>query len=263
MPSLLRLSAIGLPLGLLLACGSSSTTTVVPDAATLIAVDPADFPGWDCAEGAAATTNGGQSGQGEDDPRAFGSYVAELVDASEIVSYDYPVQLTRPFIIQASPPTRCNTPVAFGKVTKLRVYLVRVDVYRESTAELCAVATGTSLVVARDTEGNCGTQPVAPIARLTCYGWREPAAPSTGVAGLAGGSGLATDGQLDGASEQAGNANSAGGSSSIGSATTGPNSVGGDASVGNVAFGAAGARNRPGMAIEYRTVKLRNCVADR
>lgn len=248
MPSPSRLFSITATLGLLLGCGSTSTSELIPDAATLIAIDPANFPELACEE-TGSDAAAGNAGGSSDLTRKFGAYVAELIDVSGALALDSDVKL-KDFVLQASPPVRCDRSVAFGRVTPLREYRVRVHVYRESVEELCAVAPGTSVVVRRDENGECGSVAVAPVARLTCDGWRELARGSsdgTGGAG-AGDSPEASPGGMAGAAATSTNDPSANGPASGDRGAAGSPSVVTEDTLG-----------RPGISIDYQTVTLKYC----
>jgi hypothetical protein len=287
---------------LLLACGSSGTTSTVTDAVTLIAVDPADFPKMLAISSGGTAGNAGQSADGGvagsatspesnlaaagnlaqfsgggtagsagrpgdggtagsatsvlssntvagslgqsmasgevgggglignaarivgDCASGVGSYVAELIDVSRLLTLDTSITLAD-FPVQSSLPTACNRPVAFSRVTPNRLYEVRVSTYAEDAARLCALD-GTTVTTLR-TGDECTAQLAQPtLSGIVCYGWQQ-AADHSSCDGSAGAGGTASSADAGGAA------------------------------------GSAGARDRvgcPGLAIEYRTITLNYCV---
>jgi len=233
MPSPIRRYSLGLPLGLLLACGATSTATTTPDAVALIAVDPANFQAVaPCGEGQAAST-----------------YVAELIDVSGRVAQDLGPYIGE-FTVQTSPATACNRTVAFGEVVADREYLVRIKTY---AGAVCTVER-TSVTVPK-VDGTCSNTLAEapalaqPLSTIVCYGWRSNDVVASGeVAGAAGSANVA---DTTGTAGAAGSANVADTTAYNGTAGAGPT-------------GGAGCEpythGCPATAIAYRTVSLRYCA---
>jgi len=229
MQSPVRLTSLSVAFGLCCACGSTTTATTEPDAETLIAVDPADFPG---AEGCG-------SAQG------FGSFVAELFDVSgRIAQDDEADDSIKEFSVQSSPATACDRAVAFSRVVEYREYMARVATYADSdgdpsTIDVCTVEQ-TSVAVMRE-NGECTTTLAAPLATYDCWGWQETTQSS------------ATDASTT--NTESTNAGSAG-AEPADTAVTEP----ADAAVTELAITSAASVGKPGVAIEYRTMTLHYCV---
>jgi hypothetical protein len=194
MPRPSRLVPVLVSSGLLLACGSNNQGGVTPDAATLIAVDPADFPRTDVAgekagaggvagqsanvdniagkAGVVGQSASGGSGVGNSSPAdaagtpvgcgnpAGAVYVAELIDVSKDLAREAGTPIPD-FTVQSSPVTSCSRVVAFSHVVPNREYIAKVSVYADldgdpKTIDVCTVA-GTSVTVARNVGEDCAT----------------------------------------------------------------------------------------------------------
>lgn len=236
MPSPIRPVSIGLSLGLLLACGSTDTATTTPDSVTLIAIDPTHFP---VIPRSSDGTDAPQCNQG------LGTYVAELIDASDRVSQDA-TQTMGDFLVQASPATSCGRTVAFGEVVANREYRARIRTYSD---DVCTI--GRTSVTVTKVDGVCpntlaeATVLAQPSSTILCYGWRANGIATTGSnLGTAGSAGAPSD---TGASGSAGMA----GAGTASSTTTGP---------GNLAGCNPQNAGCPAAAVDYRTVTLPYCV---
>lgn len=164
-----------------LACSNSGSGTATPDAHTLVAVDPIDFPDapTEGVTGNPSVCHG---------PNSSGAYVAELIDVSR--DADIESLLTEPeaadfpiFPVQVSPATTCTRAVAFGRVVENRKYVATVWTYADmdgdpDTVDVCTID-GTSVTVTR-INGQCTTTPATPVAQLTCYGWQRPTTETAG-----------------------------------------------------------------------------------
>lgn len=223
MPNIPRLAAAYLMAGLSLACSDSGSDTTTPDAYTLIAINPEDFPS--VFDGVRPENTGVCSG-----PNSQGAYVAELVDVSGVVDTDSMTPIPD-FAVQSSPATACNRTVGFARAVEHREYVARVWTYADidgdpATIDICTID-GTSIAVMR-VNGQCTTVPATPVSQLRCYGWQKPSSAPPEMTGepLSGAAGAASS------------------------------STGGAASKSCDEFGC------PGVAIGYRTMTLHYCVAE-
>jgi hypothetical protein len=258
----------------LLGCSGNNTTTTPPDASTLIAVDPSDFP-VDAACGRTANAMGAAGNSAS--TTAVNSYVAELLDLSysyEQKQRDLANGISQPeqeFVVQSSPATPCSKSVAFAQVSPLRLYAVRVTTYVDPVANLdrsgLCTRNGTNIAVVRG-EGDCNesTQLATAIRKFKCFGWIEPS-PATSTAGAAGASGAPSIAEV-GAAGSAPDADATGTEETptVGAAGAGANGAATTPTIDGAGGGAAGTggsaaqwRGRPAMAVEYRTVTLRYC----
>lgn len=167
----LRSLATLLAAGLSLACSNSGSGTVAPDAHTLVAVDPIDFPDDSVPSGSSSPSvcHG---------PNSSGAYVAELIDVSQDTDMESLVSDLElgDFPVQASPATVCSRSVAFARVVENREYIAHIWTYPDtdgdpSTADVCTID-GTSVTVTR-VNGECTTTPASPVGQFTCYGWQR------------------------------------------------------------------------------------------
>jgi hypothetical protein len=197
----------------------------------MIAIDPTHFPAIPTASDGTDTP---QCNQGS------GTYVAELIDASDRVSQDA-TQTMGDFLVQVSPATSCGRTVVFGEVVGNREYRARIRTY---SGDVCPIAR-TSVTVPK-VDGVCpetladATALAQPTSTILCYGWRASGVASANL-GTAGSAGAPSDS----------GAGMAGAAGAAGSTTTWTGKLAG-----------CNPQNAgcPAAAVAYKTVTLPYCV---